>query len=167
MSSTTAKFTRLSLNYVLDIRRFNSFFHDPFPTPSICVPTSDSLADSSTISDFYDGSEPASLHKRVREELGHYIVPSTNESAPCLPNFFAKGRVPLEVRLWLGGKLCMTVRWLLEGCTSFDRTSILRLRLIITRIRLHPLPTAVLVPWLYIQIIRRHQQSPIILSNFT
>ncbi len=44
--------------------------------------------------DFYDGSKPARLHKRVREKLGHYIVPSTNESAPCLPNFFAEGKDP-------------------------------------------------------------------------
>lgn len=44
--------------------------------------------------DFYDGSRPADLNKRIREELGPYIVPSTNKSAPCLPNFFAEGKGP-------------------------------------------------------------------------
>jgi hypothetical protein len=44
--------------------------------------------------DFYDGSRPAELNKRVREELGEYIVPSTNKSAPCLPNFFVEGKGP-------------------------------------------------------------------------
>ena len=38
--------------------------------------------------DFYDGSRPADLDKRVREELGPYSVPSTNTAAPCVPNFF-------------------------------------------------------------------------------
>lgn len=44
--------------------------------------------------DFYDGSQPAALDKRIREELGPYIVPSSNKSAPCLPNFFAEGKGP-------------------------------------------------------------------------
>ena len=44
--------------------------------------------------DFYDGSRPADLHKHVREELGPYIVPSTNTAAPCLPNFFTEGKGP-------------------------------------------------------------------------
>jgi hypothetical protein len=44
--------------------------------------------------DFYDGSRPAELNKQVREELNNYIVPSTNKSAPCLPNFFAEGKGP-------------------------------------------------------------------------
>ena len=44
--------------------------------------------------DFYDGSRPAELHKDIREELGPYIVPSTNTAAPCLPNFFAEGKGP-------------------------------------------------------------------------
>lgn len=44
--------------------------------------------------DFYDGSHPAELKKHIREELGPYIVPSTNTAAPCLPNFITevKGR---------------------------------------------------------------------------
>ena len=44
--------------------------------------------------DFYDGSRPADLHKDTREELGPYIIPSTNTAAPCLPNFFTEGKGP-------------------------------------------------------------------------
>lgn len=44
--------------------------------------------------DFYDGSRPADLNKQIREELGSYIVPSTNTAAPCLPNFFTEGKGP-------------------------------------------------------------------------
>ena len=42
--------------------------------------------------DHYDGIRPEYLDKRVREELGPYIVPSTNTAAPCLPNFFSEGK---------------------------------------------------------------------------
>jgi len=50
--------------------------------------------------DFYDGSRPAALRSQIRNELDSYIVPSTNKSAPCLPNFFAevkgpKGTIPV------------------------------------------------------------------------
>ena len=44
--------------------------------------------------DCYDGSRPADLNKQIREELGPYIVPSTNTTAPCLPNFFTEGKGP-------------------------------------------------------------------------
>ncbi len=44
--------------------------------------------------DFYDGSRPAELNRQIREELGSYIVPSTNTAAPCLPNFFTEGKGP-------------------------------------------------------------------------
>ena len=44
--------------------------------------------------DFYDGARPEELNKRIREELGPYITPSTNTSIPCLPNFFAEGKGP-------------------------------------------------------------------------
>ena len=44
--------------------------------------------------DFYDGSRPADLNKQIREELGPYIVPSTNTAAPCLPNFFTEAKGP-------------------------------------------------------------------------
>lgn len=42
--------------------------------------------------DLYDGTRPARLHKRIRAELGSYIVPSINITAPCLPNFFIEGK---------------------------------------------------------------------------
>ena len=44
--------------------------------------------------DFYDGSRPAEFKKQIREELGPYIVPSTNIVAPCLLNFFTKAKGP-------------------------------------------------------------------------
>lgn len=44
--------------------------------------------------DFYDGSRPSELKRRVRKDLGTFIVPSTNKNAPCLPNFFAEGKGP-------------------------------------------------------------------------
>lgn len=44
--------------------------------------------------DFYDGTRPEDLNKQIREELGPYIIPSTNTAAPCLPNFFTEGKGP-------------------------------------------------------------------------
>ncbi len=44
--------------------------------------------------DFYDGARPEGLNRRIREELGPYIVPSTNTAAPCLPNFFTEAKGP-------------------------------------------------------------------------
>jgi len=44
--------------------------------------------------DFYDGSRPAELNKQIREELGPYIVPSTNTAAPCVPNFITEAKGP-------------------------------------------------------------------------
>lgn len=44
--------------------------------------------------DFYDGARPEELDKQIREDLGPYIVPSTNAAAPCLPNFFTEGKGP-------------------------------------------------------------------------
>jgi len=44
--------------------------------------------------DFYDGSRPADLDKRIRQKLEPYIVPSTNTATPCLPNFFTEGKGP-------------------------------------------------------------------------
>ena len=46
--------------------------------------------------DCYDGSRPADLNRQIREELGPYIVPSTNTASPCLPNFFTEGKGPNE-----------------------------------------------------------------------
>lgn len=44
--------------------------------------------------DMYDGSDPKELNGQIRKKLGSYIVPSTNTSAPCLPNFFTEGKGP-------------------------------------------------------------------------
>lgn len=44
--------------------------------------------------DFFDGSRPAQLDPRVREDLGHFIVPSKQGIVPILPNFFAEGKGP-------------------------------------------------------------------------
>lgn len=44
--------------------------------------------------DFYGGSRPSELKRRVREYLGPFIVSSTNKNAPCLPNFFAEEKGP-------------------------------------------------------------------------
>lgn len=38
--------------------------------------------------DLYDGSHPAELDSRVRNDLGRNIAPSTNLHIPLLPNFF-------------------------------------------------------------------------------
>ena len=44
--------------------------------------------------DLYDGSRPAEINANIRTVLGHYIVPSTNTFAPCLPNFFVEAKGP-------------------------------------------------------------------------
>ncbi|KAL8904661.1 MAG: hypothetical protein Q9207_003110 [Kuettlingeria erythrocarpa] len=44
--------------------------------------------------DLYDGARPEDLNKQIRDELGPYIVPSTNTAAPCLPNFVTEGKGP-------------------------------------------------------------------------
>lgn len=42
--------------------------------------------------DFFDGTRPAELHRQIRADLDPYIVPSTNTTAPCVPNFFTEGK---------------------------------------------------------------------------
>ena len=42
--------------------------------------------------DFYDGAAPDESNKQIRADLGPYIVPSSNTTAPCLPNFFTEGK---------------------------------------------------------------------------
>ncbi|KAL9123877.1 MAG: hypothetical protein Q9217_006736 [Psora testacea] len=44
--------------------------------------------------DSYDGAPPAQIHRRIREELGSYITPSTQQQAPALPNFFTEVKGP-------------------------------------------------------------------------
>ncbi|KAI9842468.1 MAG: hypothetical protein M1837_007137 [Sclerophora amabilis] len=47
--------------------------------------------------DRYDGCSPATLALPIREELGTFIIPSTNSTAPCVPNFFLEGKGPSSV----------------------------------------------------------------------
>jgi len=44
--------------------------------------------------DFYDGTRPAQIDLRIREELGSYITPATQGQAPALPNFFTEAKNP-------------------------------------------------------------------------
>ncbi|KAL9609835.1 MAG: hypothetical protein Q9167_005423 [Letrouitia subvulpina] len=46
--------------------------------------------------DYYEGSRPEALSYEIRQKLGGYIVPSSDETLPCLPNFF------LEVKAYQG-----------------------------------------------------------------
>lgn len=55
------------------------------------------LTDGTTIDPqpgFYDGTRSQDIKKSIRDELGDYIVPSTNSTNPALPNFFAEGKGP-------------------------------------------------------------------------
>jgi hypothetical protein len=44
--------------------------------------------------DFYDGAPAGQLDQRVRSELSGYIIPSTQHTAPILPDFFVEGKGP-------------------------------------------------------------------------
>ena len=44
--------------------------------------------------DLYDGVYPTQLDPRIRKELGPYIIPSTQQGAPLLPNFFMETKGP-------------------------------------------------------------------------
>lgn len=44
--------------------------------------------------DYYEGSRPADLKLQIRKDLDKYIVPSTDTSRPCLPNFFTEVKGP-------------------------------------------------------------------------
>ncbi|MCJ1468531.1 hypothetical protein MMC07_007160 [Pseudocyphellaria aurata] len=44
--------------------------------------------------DLYDGSPPREVKIHVRQELDPFIVPSTDTSRPCLPNFFVECKGP-------------------------------------------------------------------------
>lgn len=59
--------------------------------------------------DCYDGSHPADPNTQIREELGSYIVPSTNIAALCLPNFSRTEKDPMGVSPCASDKLYMTV----------------------------------------------------------
>lgn len=44
--------------------------------------------------DFYDGVRLEEIHRHIRTELGLYIIPSTQQCAPALPNFFMEVKGP-------------------------------------------------------------------------
>jgi hypothetical protein len=53
--------------------------------------------------DIYYGAKPEQIDRRVRGELGKYIVPSSDTSLPAVPNYFlerksAKGRADVAMR---------------------------------------------------------------------
>ncbi|KAF2452267.1 hypothetical protein BDY21DRAFT_425261 [Lineolata rhizophorae] len=43
---------------------------------------------------YYYGARPEQLDREIRDELSRYIVPSSNDSRPCVPNFFLNTKVP-------------------------------------------------------------------------
>ncbi|KAL9056689.1 MAG: hypothetical protein Q9162_002758 [Coniocarpon cinnabarinum] len=44
--------------------------------------------------DYYEGSRPEDIEKHIRGELSEYIIPSTDTTRPCLPNFFTEVKGP-------------------------------------------------------------------------
>jgi len=42
--------------------------------------------------DIYYGAKPEHIDRRVRDELGKYIVPSNDTSLPAVPNYFLEGK---------------------------------------------------------------------------
>lgn len=51
---------------------------------------------------FSDGSLAAKVDNDILKDLGPYIVPLTDTTAPCLPNFFAEGRC--RAKTWPVGR---------------------------------------------------------------
>ena len=55
------------------------------------------IADENLVSgnpDFYHGARPEQLERRVRNELGHLIIPSTQHDLPIVPNHFTAAKGP-------------------------------------------------------------------------
>ena len=44
--------------------------------------------------DYYEGCRPADLNRATRQDLDNFIIPSTDTSRPCLPNFFTELKGP-------------------------------------------------------------------------
>ena len=44
--------------------------------------------------DLYYGARPEQLDRRVRDELGAYVIPSTLDHRACAPNFFVEAKGP-------------------------------------------------------------------------
>ena len=83
--------------------------------------------------DLYDGILPAELHKQIRADLEPYIVPSTNTTNPCVPNFFIEvkppsGRADVCKRQALydgalGARGIQQLRSYVDGKTSYDNNA--------------------------------------------
>ncbi|EJT68029.1 hypothetical protein GGTG_14392 [Gaeumannomyces tritici R3-111a-1] len=61
------------------------------------VPSSTFVSDSSLAPakpDIYYGAPPKDLDPSIRNELGDYIIPSTMENKPLVPNFFTEIKGP-------------------------------------------------------------------------
>lgn len=71
---------------VLIIRGNSAIISGQKRTFNNLTPLNEQLAAASP--DFFDGSLPANLDLRVRNELGNYIMPSKKLNSPLLPNFF-------------------------------------------------------------------------------
>lgn len=80
--------------------------------------------------DFFDGSLPANLDLRVRNELGNYIMPSKKLDTPLLPNFFLeiggpKGRpevLPRQITqdLAYGARALLEMQSYSNGSREYD-----------------------------------------------
>jgi hypothetical protein len=44
--------------------------------------------------DYYNGSRPAEIHSKVRDDLERYIIPSSQRHRHALPNFFTEAKGP-------------------------------------------------------------------------
>lgn len=55
--------------------------------------TDDSLME--PVSSCCDGLHPLEIDAQIRQDLAHYIVPSRNIIAQCLPNFFIEGKIKI------------------------------------------------------------------------
>jgi hypothetical protein len=56
--------------------------------------------------DFYYGARPDQLDPHVQKELKAYIVPSVNDRAPILSNYFTKGKGPDGTRAIAKRQVC-------------------------------------------------------------
>ncbi|KAL9060054.1 MAG: hypothetical protein Q9162_000904 [Coniocarpon cinnabarinum] len=79
---------------------------------------------------YYEGSPPEDVRKHVRDELGDYIIPCTELSRPCLPNFFVEvngpegnGRVLLRQACYagvIGARAMHKIRSYVDDTTALD-----------------------------------------------
>lgn len=56
--------------------------------------------------DVYYGARPEQLHRKVRNELGGQIIPSTQHDLPIVPNFFLAAKGPDSLLAVAGRQAC-------------------------------------------------------------